>query len=50
MVAVDKILEASAKHPKPAGMVFQYGTAGVRCCWAMLFMLWKADGRDYSFA
>jgi hypothetical protein len=24
-----KILEASAKHPKPEGREFQYGTAGV---------------------
>jgi len=26
----EQILAASAKHPKPADRVFEYGTAGVR--------------------
>lgn len=30
MASTDAILAASKKHPKPAGQVFQYGTAGFR--------------------
>ena len=29
MTSDDKIIDASAKHPKPADQKFQYGTAGV---------------------